>query len=228
VEIYERTRLIAGNNLEKIISSHVAIFGIGGVGGYIVEALARLGVGRLTLIDFDTVSASNINRQIVALSTTIGLQKVEVMKQRISEINKDIRVEAFCQRVDERSIEDIDFSSFDCIADAVDDVAAKLLIIKKAKNLGKKIVCCMGAGNKTEATFFAADISQTSVCPLAKSVRTALKKEGISDVRVVYSKQPPTKPSQSTEGRKIGSLSFVVGAAGMKMAEEVFALLQKN
>ena len=227
---FSRTELLIGSkNINKLKNSTVAVFGIGGVGGFVAEALARAGIGHLVLIDNDTVSLTNINRQIVALHSTIGKYKTEVMRDRIADINPDAVVEVHnCFYLPENK-SDFDFSKYDYVVDAVDTVAAKLSIIEEAKRCNVPVISSMGAGNKLNPTMFeVADISKTSVCPLAKVMRYELKKRGIKNVKVVYSKEPIIKVSvpesygESTSKRSVpGSISFVPSVAGLIVAGEV-------
>lgn len=228
---FERTRLIMGDTImEKIKNSHVAVFGIGGVGGYAAEALARSGVGRIDLIDNDVVSETNINRQIIALSSTVGKFKTEVMKQRILEINPsaDVREYKIFFMTDTK----FDFSQYDYIIDAIDTVTAKLEIITRAINCGVNVISSMGTGNKLDPTRLeVSDIYKTSVCPLARVMRRELKKRGIKKLKVVYSKEEPVTPlTNITEnGRHIpGSTAFVPSAAGLIIASEVIRDLSKT
>lgn len=226
MEQLKRTELLLGRDgIEKLKNSYIAIFGIGGVGGYTAEALARSGVGRLDLIDNDTVALSNINRQIIALHSTVGRYKVDVMKERISDINLDAEVNAIkCFFLPENK-DEFDFGKYDYIVDAVDTVSAKIAIIEEAKKAGVPVISSMGAGNKLHPEMFElADISKTSVCPLAKVMRNELKKRGITDVKAVYSKEPPIKSGVIDEksGKPVpGSISFVPSAAGLIIAGEV-------
>lgn len=226
MEQLKRTELLLGRDgIEKLKNSYIAIFGIGGVGGYTAEALARSGVGRLDLIDNDTVALSNINRQIIALHSTVGRYKVDVMKERISDINPDAEVNAIkCFFLPENK-DEFDFGKYDYIVDAVDTVSAKIAIIEEAKKAGVPVISSMGAGNKLHPEMFElADISKTSVCPLAKVMRNELKKRGITDVKAVYSKEPPIKSGVIDEksGKPVpGSISFVPSAAGLIIAGEV-------
>jgi tRNA A37 threonylcarbamoyladenosine dehydratase len=228
---FERTRLIMGDNImEKIKNSHVAVFGIGGVGGYAAEALARSGVGRIDLIDNDVVSKTNINRQIIALTSTVGKFKTEVMKQRILEINPtaDVREYKIFFMTDTK----FDFSQYDYIIDAVDTVTAKLEIITRAINCGVNVISSMGTGNKLDPTRLeVSDIYKTSVCPLARVMRRELKKRGIKKLKVVYSKEEPVTPliNITENGRHIpGSTAFVPSAAGLIIASEVIRDLSKT
>ncbi len=225
-EEFSRTAYVYGENaVSKLISAKVAVFGVGGVGGYACEALARSGIGEIDIFDKDTVSVSNINRQIIALHSTVGLDKVEVMRSRILDINPDCNVAAHNVFYLPENADDYDLSGYDYIVDAVDTVSAKLEIIERADRLGVPIISAMGAGNKTDPTQFkVADIYDTSVCPLARVVRHELKKRGIKKLKVVYSTEEPRKPtSGETENRKAipGSLSFVPSVMGLIMAGEV-------
>ena len=240
---FSRTELLIGNAaIEKLHNSHVAIFGVGGVGGYVVEALARSGVGHLDLIDNDTVSLTNINRQIIALHSTIGQPKVEVMKERVLDINPNADVKAFqCFYLPEtRDL--FDFSKYDYVVDAVDTVTAKIQLIVQAKEACVPIICSMGAGNKLDPTQFeVADISQTSVCPLARVMRQECKKRGLKDIKVVYSKEKPVVAANTQSGATSqnaielkgnspapGSCAFVPSVAGLIIASEVIKDLCKQ
>ena len=216
-DFLDRTSLMLGEQaLLSLQNAKVLVVGVGGVGGYTVEALARSGVGSLTLIDGDTVAISNINRQIVALHSTLGRYKVDVMRERILDINPLIKVNALNIYYAEDT--DIDLSEYDYIVDAIDSVKAKLLLIKKAKEVGVPIISCMGAGNKLSATSFrVADIYSTSSCPLAKAVRRGLKDIGIDSLKVVYSIEPPIKSGVSTPQ----SISYAPAIAGITLASEV-------
>lgn len=217
-EQFTRTALLLGESaVEKLKNSSVLLFGVGGVGGYAAEALARAGIGKITLVDKDTVSESNINRQIIALHSTVGREKAEVMKERITDINPACIAEAKNCFFGEDNADDFDFSSYSYVVDAVDDVKAKSLIIERAKSAGVPVISAMGAGNKLNPTDFeAADISETSVCPLAKVVRKKLKERGITGVKAVYSKEIPVKHTSP-----VGSVSFVPPAMGLIIAEQV-------
>lgn len=222
-----RTELLLGSEgMEKLQNSKVAVFGIGGVGGYVTEALARSGVGALDLFDSDKVSESNINRQIIALHSTVGRYKVDVMKERIADINPDIQVRANrCFFLPENA-GDYDLTIYDYIVDAVDTVTAKLELAVRADAAGVPIISSMGAGNKLEPSMFeVADIYKTSVCPLAKVMRKELKERGIRKLKVVYSRELPKTPRiLINDGRKRavpGSVAFVPSAAGLVIAGEV-------
>ena len=225
-EQFSRTAYVYGEQaIEKLNRARVAVFGVGGVGGYICEALARAGVGQIDIFDRDTVSVSNINRQIIALHSTVGQPKVEVMKKRISDINPECKVEAYEVFYLPENADEFDLSKYDYIADAVDTVAAKLEIIVRAKALSVPVISAMGAGNKTDPTRFeVADISKTTVCPLARVMRRELKARGINHLRVVYSTEParPSGETDAVTGKSVpGSLSFVPSVMGLIMAGEI-------
>ena len=223
-ERFIRTSLVIGeDNIERLSKCRVAVFGIGGVGGYVCEALARSGVGNLVLFDGDTVAVSNINRQIIALSSTVGKYKAEVMRERILDINPDAKVEAYNVFLREENAKEFDFTGFDYIVDAVDDIKAKLTLAKIADRNNIPIISAMGAGNKTNPEKFeVSDIFKTSVCPLARIMRRELKKAGIKKLKVVYSKEEPKNPPYKIEGEKtVGSLAFVPSVMGLIMAGEV-------
>ena len=188
---HERTKMLVGETaLERIQRTRVAIFGVGGVGGYVAEALARAGIGEIHLIDHDTVSVTNINRQIIALHSTVGRYKVDVMRDRIADINPEARVFTYPVFFEEETKREFDFASFDYVVDAIDSLSAKIELIATAKAAGAKIISAMGAGNKLDPTAFKlTDISKTKVCPLARAVRTRLKKRGIYHLDVVYSEE---------------------------------------
>ncbi|MBQ9117801.1 MAG: tRNA threonylcarbamoyladenosine dehydratase [Clostridia bacterium] len=213
--------LIGEKGLQKLNAARVAVFGIGGVGGYVVEALARSGVGVLDLIDGDKVSLTNLNRQIVALHSTLGEYKVAVMAKRVLDINPNAVVNTYPVFYGDNCPQ-FDFSSCDYVVDAIDDVSAKIALISASKQAGAPVISCMGAGNKWDGTAFeVTDIAKTSVCPLARVMRKALKERGIEKVKVVYSKEEPK--TGLMEGGKVlpASLSFVPPAAGLLLASEV-------
>lgn len=221
MEQFVRTEYLIGTEaVEKLAGSRVAVFGIGGVGGYTVEALARSGVGQLDLIDSDTVSESNINRQIIALHSTLGQYKVDVMRERVKDINPDIVVRTHqCFFLPENQ-EQFPFSEYSYVVDAVDTVTAKLALVVMAKREQVPVISCMGAGNKLDAgAFEVADIYETSVCPLARVMRRELKKREIKDLKVVYSKEQPI--TSDVQERVPGSISFVPSVAGLLLAGEV-------
>ncbi len=216
---FARTEALLGvEAMERLKESRVAIFGVGGVGGYVAEALARSGVGAIDLIDRDKISITNLNRQIIALHSTVGKWKVEVMKERILDINPDCKVKVYpCFYLPENS-KNFDFTMYSYIVDAVDTVTAKLQLVMEAKKAGTPIISSMGAGNKLNpASFEVADIYQTSVCPLAKVMRRELRKRGVESLKVVYSKEEPVKINTSVPA----STAFVPSVAGMIIASEV-------
>ncbi len=225
-EKFVRTGLLLGEDgLLRLKMSRVIIFGVGGVGGYVAEALARSGVGHIALVDKDVVSVSNINRQIIATVATVGRAKTDVMAERIHEINPQAAVEVFhCFYLPETA-DAFDFSGYDYIVDAVDNVTAKIELVLRAGEAGTPIISSMGTGNKLNAAGFeVADIYETSVDPLARVVRRELKKRGVKSLKVVYSKEEPLKRFVSEEnGRRgtPGSAAFVPGAAGLMIAGEV-------
>lgn len=240
---FARTELLFGKKaMEKFAGSRVAVFGIGGVGGYTVEALVRSGIGEIDLIDSDTVSLTNLNRQIIALRSTVGKYKVDVMRERIMDINPDIKVHVHkCFYLPETK-DQFDFSKYDYVVDAVDTVTAKIQLVMEAKEAGVPIISSMGAGNKLDpAAFQVADIYKTSVCPLAKVMRRELKSRGIKKLKVVYSQELPIKPDPEAisayqaeetpeEARKRsipGSAAFVPSVAGLILAGEVLKDLAK-
>lgn len=231
-----RTEMVIGpEGLDILKHAHVAIFGIGGVGSYAAEALARSGVGRLTLVDFDRIALTNVNRQLHALETTIGQYKVEVMRDRIAQINPDIEVRAVRQRYDADTSEGIFADGFDFVIDAIDMVTSKLHLIVTCQDRGIPVVSSMGTGNKLDPTKLAmADISKTSVCPLAKVMRKELKARGVKKLMVVYSTEPPVEPlnldPNPTNPRKVtpGSTAFVPPVSGFFMASYVIrSLIEK-
>ncbi len=230
--LYERTAMLIGNDKVQLLQNKtVIIFGIGGVGGYVAEAVARAGVGTIHLVDKDVISNSNRNRQIIALSSTVGQYKAEVMKNRILDINPKAAVYAHnCFFLPDTAGE-FDFSQYDYVIDAVDNVTAKLTIIKSAKEKNVPVISSMGTGNKLDPTAFKiADISKTSVCPLARVMRRELKNLGIENVKVLYSDELPVTPKErlSENGKSIpASISFVPSVAGLIIAGEVIKDLIK-
>lgn len=217
--MFSRTeQLIGANALDKLKNARVAVFGIGGVGSYVVEALARSGVGILDLVDNDVVAESNLNRQLVALHSTIGFPKVEVAAKRVKDINPDIQVYCHqCFYLPEEA-DKFPFSEYDYIVDAIDTVKAKISLVEEAQKVGTPIICSMGTGNKLDPTRFEiADIAKTSVCPLAKVMRLELRKRGIHHVKVLYSKEEPVNVGSRTPA----SIAFVPSVAGLVIAGEV-------
>lgn len=215
---FSRTELLLGaEGVKRLHNASVAVFGIGGVGGYVVEALARSGVGRLHLIDHDTVSVSNLNRQIIAMVSTIGRYKVDVARERVLDINPEAKVSVYRTFFVPDKAEEFDFAGYDYVVDAIDTVTGKLALIMEAKQAGTPVISSMGAGNKLDASAFeVADIYQTSVCPLAKVMRRELKKRGVRKLKVVYSREQPVSSS-----RPPGSNAFVPAVAGLILAGEV-------
>ena len=231
-EQFSRTELLLGHEaMEKLAGSRVAVFGIGGVGGYVVEALARSGVGALDLIDNDKVALSNINRQIIATMKTVGMDKVDAAKERILDINPGCKVTTYKTFYMPDTADQFDFTKYDYVVDAIDTVTGKLTIIENAKKAGVPVISSMGAGNKLDASAFeVADLYKTSVCPLAKVMRRECKKRGIRSLKVVYSKEEPVKSSAvlSEGGRNIpGSIAFAPSSAGLVIAGEVIKDLTK-
>ncbi|MCR5214040.1 MAG: tRNA threonylcarbamoyladenosine dehydratase [Eubacterium sp.] len=225
-EQFARTAALIGwDNIERLNNSRVIVFGVGGVGGHVVEALARAGLGNIDIVDKDTVDVTNINRQIIASHDVVGLAKVNVMKERLVSINPDIKVGAYeCFYLPENA-DDFNFNDYDYIVDAVDTVTAKLEIITRAYNLGLPVISAMGAGNKLDPTRFkVADIYKTSVCPLAKVMRKELKARGVKKLKVVYSDEEVAK----TGNRTPASISYVPAVAGLIMAGEIIQDLIKD
>lgn len=224
MSIFERSEFLLGEDAIKILSkAHVAVFGIGGVGSYAVEALGRCAVGEISLFDSDTVSQSNINRQLIATVKTVGTDKTKAAESRLKNINPKIKVNANKLFFSAENADSIDFNSFDYVIDAIDTVSSKLLLAEICTGAGVPIISCMGTGNKLDPTKFEiSDISKTSVCPLAKVMRCELRKKGINHLKVLYSKEAPVKKTIDENGRHIpGSVSFVPSAAGLIIAGEV-------
>lgn len=222
-----RTRILIGsNNLEKLGQKEVAIFGIGGVGSYVVEALARSGVGRFVLVDNDIVSISNINRQLIALHSTIGKAKVDVMRERILDINPRATVVIHQEFYDETSADNLVSCQYDYVVDAIDSVRSKVHLIVCATKLGLPVISSMGAGNKLDPTkFLVDDIYNTTVCPLARVMRKRLKQNGVERLKVVYSKEIPKR---NQEIKVPASISYVPSVAGLIIASEVIKDLMKG
>lgn len=235
-----RTRLLIGADpMERLANAKVAVFGVGGVGGFCIEALVRSGVGTLHLYDDDTVSESNLNRQIVALHSTIGHPKAEVMAERVRDINPNCDVKAIRMFYLPQNADEVDFSQYDYVVDCIDTVAAKLDLVSRCNALQVKIISAMGSGNKLDPTaFMVTDISKTEGCPLARVMRKELRKRGINHLKVVYSKEDPisparpmdaeppataseTRPGSTARRDTPGSISFVPAAAGLVLASAV-------
>ena len=236
IEQFSRTEILLGEAaMERLYGARVAVFGIGGVGGYTVEALARCGVGQLDLIDSDTVSVSNINRQILATHSTVGKLKVDAAKDRVLDINPNCVVRTYPCFYLPDTADQFDFTEYDYIVDCIDTVTGKLQLVERAVAAGTPIICSMGTGNKLDASAFqVADISKTSMCPLARIMRKELKKRGINHLKVVYSQEEALTPVGTEEEcarlgkRQIpGSVAFVPGAAGLILAGEVIKDLIK-
>ncbi|MDE6790986.1 MAG: tRNA threonylcarbamoyladenosine dehydratase [Clostridia bacterium] len=223
-EEFKRTALMLGEDaIEKLSKCRVAVFGLGGVGGYVVEALARGGIGALDLIDGDKVSITNINRQILALQTTIGEYKAEAAKRRVLDINPHICAAAHAIYFDGATQNDFDFTAYDYVVDAIDSVTSKLLLAELCQRAGTPLISCMGTGNKLDPMAFkVADISKTSVCPLARVMRRELKKRGVEKLKVVYSEEAPHRLESAEEDARVpASTSFVPPAAGLLIAATV-------
>ncbi len=229
-ERFSRTKMLVGENaLERIISSHVVVFGLGGVGGGVVEGLARAGVGKLTIVDFDTVSESNINRQIIADTTTVGMTKIDAAKERIKRINPDAEIVAHDLFYSQENEAQVDFSDADYIVDAIDSVKSKIAIILRAERENIPIISCMGTGNRVDALGFEiTDIYKTSGCPLARVMRHEMRKNGVKALKVLCSRSEVyTSPdaSQSVAQRVPASISYVPPVAGFIIAGEVIKTL---
>ena len=237
---FSRTELLVGKeNMERFANARVAVFGVGGVGGYVVEALARTGIGTLDLIDNDTVCLTNLNRQIIATHKSIGRYKVDVAKERILDINPDAVVNTYQTFYMPDTAEQFDFSQYDYVVDAIDTVTGKIEIIMQAQKTHTPVISSMGAGNKMNPEMFeVADIYQTSVCPLAKVMRRELKKRGVKHLKVVYSKELPIQPSEEAQALCMeegsnkktvpGSNAFVPSVVGLIIAGEVIKDLCKQ
>lgn len=219
---FSRTELLIGKEgIEKLQNAKVAVYGLGGVGSYVVEALARAGIGHLVIIDYDKFDETNINRQIGALHSTIGKYKIDVMEERILDINPNIKVQKYLPTDIEGGEENLITSDFTYVVDAIDTMTSKLKVIEKCNNENVKIITATGAGNKLDPTKFeVADIYQTSVCPVCKILRKELKSRNINNLKAVYSKEKPIK-HEKTQNKILGSISFVPSVAGLIVAGEV-------
>lgn len=216
--IYSRTETLIGmDKVAMLKNARVAVFGVGGVGSFAIEALARAGIGTLAIVDSDSVNITNINRQLIALHSTIGRKKVDIMAERLLDINPDIIVHTFPINYNKETMVTIDLSKYDYIIDAIDTVTSKLILIEEAKRLRVPIICSMGSGNKLNPQLFQiVDIKNTSVCPLARVMRLELKRRNIENVKVLYSKEIPI-----VKERIPASISFVPSVAGLLIAAEV-------
>ena len=223
--MFDRTEALLGvENVDKLKKSHVCICGIGGVGSYVLEAIARIGVGKITVIDKDKVDATNINRQLVASWYTVGMEKVEVAKVHVETVNPTAQVQTVCDYIDIGNVNQYITKDFDYVIDAIDSISSKIAIIQRCKELGIPVISCMGMANKLEPLKIkVSDISKTSVCPLAKVIRKRLKDLNITNVKVVYSEEEPRKNEQ----RKLGSVPYVPSVAGLIIASEVVNYLCK-
>ena len=222
---FERTSLIIGEeNTKKLNNSHVIIFGIGGVGSYVVEALTRAGIGTLSIVDFDKVDETNINRQIIATHSTIGKKKIEAAKERILDINPNINLKIYDTFVSPDTIEKFDFSSYDYVVDAIDNVTGKLLIIQRSIESNTPVISSLGTANKLDPSkLILTDISKTHTCPLAKTVRLKLRQLGINHLDVLFSSEEPIKPSNNI----LGSMPYVPSVGGLLIASHVIKNLIK-
>lgn len=230
-ELSRTAMLLGADAVEKLKNKRVIVFGVGGVGGYTCEALARTGVGQIDIVDNDTVSLSNINRQIIALHSTVGRPKVEVMKERIFDINPQIKVNAIDTFFTPETSADFDFSQYDYVVDAIDTVKGKIELCVLCKESGTPIISSMGAGNKLDPCGFkVSDIYKTAVCPLARVMRTELKKRGIKKLKVVYSEELPVQTdNDGTPGKRVpASVAFIPSVVGLIIASEVIKDLTKE
>lgn len=217
---FDRTiRLVGEEGQARLLRAKVALFGLGGVGSYALEALVRAGIGEMLLVDGDAVEETNLNRQLIATRATLGQPKSEVARARALSIRPDMVIDARHAFYDAQTTGQFDLSRYDWVVDAIDTVSSKLLLIEQARAAGAKVISCMGAGNKLYTEFEIADIEKTSVCPLARRMRTELKKRGIQGVLAVYSKEPPLRPQDGE--RAPASISYVPGAAGLTLAGAV-------
>lgn len=234
MEQFSRTEMLFGaENVNKLKDKRVIVLGVGGVGGYACEALARSGVGRIDIVDNDTVSESNINRQIIALHSTVGQPKVDVMRARMLDINPSLECVAYNLFYVPESTDSIDLSKYDYIVDAIDTVSGKIALVLEAQRVGTPIISSMGAGNKIDPTAFkVSDIYKTSVCPLARVMRTELKKRGIKSLKVVYSEEKAIEPEVTEKMKSLtkippASCAFIPSVVGLIIASEVIKDLMK-
>lgn len=222
--IFERTQMLLGaNTLNLIKKKKIIVFGVGGVGGYTVEALVRSGIHNIAIVDYDIVDITNINRQIIALHSTIGRKKVEVMEERIRDINPEADVRAYAEKLTENNLDSFHLNEYDYIVDAIDDVPAKLLLIKTAEQLNVPLISSMGTGNKFDPSLFRIDdIKKTNTCPLAKMIRKETAKMGIKHLKVLFSTETPHREELPEDGsRSPSSIAFVPSTAGLLIAAEV-------
>lgn len=228
-EFSREIKLIGQENFEKLKNSKVILFGVGGVGGYVLESLARSGIENITVVDFDTVSESNLNRQIIALQTTIGKYKVDVAKERVNNINPNCNVVAIKEKLTKENIDRFNFSCYDFVIDAIDMVTSKLLIIEKAKKENVEVISCMGTGNKLDATQLRiCDISKTNYCPLAKVMRKELKNRGIYHLNVVFSTEQPKRFDEKVRKVTPASIAYVPAVAGLYISQFVINKLMEK
>ena len=228
-EFSREIKLIGQENFEKLKNSKILLFGIGGVGGYVLESLARSGVENITIVDFDTVSESNLNRQIIALKTTIGKYKVDVAKERVNNINPNCNVQAIKEKLNKENIDSFNFKNYDFVIDAIDMVTSKLLIIEKAKKENVEVISCMGTGNKLDATKLQiCDISKTNYCPLAKVMRKELKNRGIYHLNVVFSTEQPKRFGEKQRKVTPASIAYVPAVAGLYISQFVIKKLMEK
>lgn len=224
MEIFNRLEMVVGSdNLEKLKNSNILVFGLGGVGGSLCEALVRGGIGNISIVDRDIVDITNINRQVIATHSTIGLNKVDAMEQRLKDINRDVSIKKFKLNLNKDTIEEFYFEEYDYIADAIDTVTSKILLAEIAYRNKYSLISAMGTGNKLDPTKLeVSDINKTKVCPIARVMRRELKKRGVRRLKVVYSTEVPKKPVFNLENKSTpGSVSFVPPVCGMIMASEI-------
>jgi len=222
--MFDRTRMLLGTDgLDCVKKSNIIVFGVGGVGGFVIEALVRTGIGKISIVDYDVIDITNINRQIIALQSNIGRLKTDVMAERIKNINPDIKIKLFTEKLTPENIDSFHLGDYNYIVDAIDDVQAKLSLIKKSKELNVPIICSMGTGNKFDPSQLrVADIKKTHTCTLAKIIRKETTKLGIKNLKVVFSTEVPHREELPDDGSKSpSSISFVPGTAGLLIASEV-------
>lgn len=230
MSVFQREiNLIGEEQYQKLKNSAVAVFGLGGVGSYVAEALARAGVGKLLICDNDTVALHNINRQLYALHSTVGMPKAQVAFNRLKDINPDLQIEVKQIFFSAETLGDFDLSNYDYIADCIDTVTSKILLIQQANALGVKVISCMGTGNKLNCDFKVADIKKTKVCPLARVMRRELSKRNINCLKCVYSEEEPIINGETNEQRRIpASISYAPSVAGLMLAGEIIKDLIKQ